>query len=83
MNDVIRCIMLYRKLERNQSVVGTPYWMAPEVLQGKEYNEKADVFSYGIVLCEMISRKDADPDEIPRNSKVHVHVLCNNFIVFV
>ena len=57
--------------------------MAPEVLQGKEYNEKADVFSYGIVLCEMISRKDADPDEIPRNSKVHVHVSCNNVIVFV
>ena len=55
--------------------------MAPEVLQGKEYNEKADVFSYGIVLCEMISRKDADPDEIPRNSKVNVHLLCNNFIV--
>ena len=40
--------------------------MAPEVLNGKPYNEKADVFSYGIVVCEVISRLDADPDEIPR-----------------
>ena len=51
---------------RSQSVVGTPYWMAPEVLSGKHYDEKADVFSYGIVACEIISRLDADPDEIPR-----------------
>ena len=51
---------------RSQSVVGTPYWMAPEVLSGKSYDEKADVFSYGIVVCEVISRLDADPDEIPR-----------------
>ena len=50
------------------SCVGTPYWMAPEVLNSKPYNEKADVFSYGILLCEIISRKSADPDEIPRTN---------------
>ena len=55
-----------RTMHRSQSVVGTPYWMAPEVLSGKSYNEKADVFSYGIVVCEIISRLEADPDEIPR-----------------
>ena len=58
-------------MSRSQSVVGTPYWMAPEVLSGKSYNEKADVFSYGIVVCEIISRLDADPDEIPRK-KVNI-----------
>jgi serine/threonine protein kinase len=59
---------LIKKLQRNQSVVGTPYWMAPELLLGKEYDETADVYSYGIVLCEIISRRDADPDIIPRNN---------------
>ncbi|XP_077470565.1 dual specificity testis-specific protein kinase 2 isoform X2 [Stigmatopora argus] len=48
------------------SVVGSPFWMAPEVLRDEAYNEKADVFSYGIVLCEIIARIQADPDFLPR-----------------
>ncbi|RLN32322.1 hypothetical protein BBJ28_00009940 [Nothophytophthora sp. Chile5] len=33
--------------------VGTIYWTAPEVLMGKKYTEKADIFSFGIVMSEM------------------------------
>ncbi|XP_062437148.1 dual specificity testis-specific protein kinase 2 isoform X2 [Rhea pennata] len=47
-------------------VVGSPFWMAPEVLRDEPYNEKADVFSYGIILCEIIARIQADPDYLPR-----------------
>ncbi|XP_027001852.1 dual specificity testis-specific protein kinase 2 [Tachysurus fulvidraco] len=48
------------------SVVGSPYWMAPEVLRGEIYDEKVDVFAFGIILCEIIARIEADPDVLPR-----------------
>ena len=40
----------------NYGVHGTPQWMAPEVMEGSPYNGKVDVYSYGIVLCEIFSR---------------------------
>ena len=33
--------------------VGTPLWMAPELLAGRKYNRKADLYSFAIVLWEM------------------------------
>ncbi|KAH9421435.1 Mitogen-activated protein kinase kinase kinase 7 [Dermatophagoides pteronyssinus] len=37
--------------------LGTPCWMAPEVFRSKKYTEKCDVFSWGIILWEVLSRK--------------------------
>uniref|UniRef100_A0A670IVM4 dual-specificity kinase n=1 Tax=Podarcis muralis TaxID=64176 RepID=A0A670IVM4_PODMU len=61
------------------AVVGSPYWMAPEVLRGELYNEKADVFAYGIILCETIARLPADPDYLPRTEDfgLDVAAFCN------
>ncbi|KAL3505445.1 hypothetical protein ACH5RR_035286 [Cinchona calisaya] len=36
---------------------GTYRWMAPEVIEHKPYNNKADVFSFGIVLWELLTGK--------------------------
>lgn len=41
----------------NLGCVGTHHWMAPEVLRGQEYSTAADVYSFGMILWEMISRK--------------------------
>lgn len=35
-------------------VCGTPCYMAPEVLRKDMYNYKCDVFSFGMVLCELV-----------------------------
>lgn len=40
--------------------------MAPEMLNGKRYDEKVDIFSFGIVLCEIIGQVNADPECLPR-----------------
>ncbi|ETL85158.1 TKL protein kinase [Phytophthora nicotianae] len=36
---------------------GTTQWMAPEVLAAEKYTEKADVFSYGVVVWETVTRQ--------------------------
>lgn len=55
--------------------VGSPYWMAPEMIRGKWYNHRVDVFSFGILVCEIIARCDADPDILPRTHNFGVHYL--------
>ncbi|KAG3163391.1 hypothetical protein PI124_g5530 [Phytophthora idaei] len=37
--------------------VGTPYWSAPEILEGKRYTEQADMYSLGVVLSELDTGK--------------------------
>ena len=40
---------------------GTPLWMSPEVMSGEHFNEKADIYSFGIVLWEILTRKRTLP----------------------
>jgi len=37
---------------------GTPAWTAPEIVRMEEYTEKVDVYSYGVVLWELIMRQE-------------------------
>lgn len=39
--------------KKRYTVVGNPYWMAPEMMKGNKYDEKVDIFSFGIILCEV------------------------------
>lgn len=44
---------LMHTLSRRNSFIGTLYWMAPEAIQEKEYDERADIWSMGITLIEL------------------------------
>jgi serine/threonine protein kinase len=44
---------------------GTCHWMAPEVFSGTTYDEKVDVYSFGMILFEMICREIPFEDEEP------------------
>ena len=48
------------------TVVGNPFWMAPEMMNGQLYSNKVDVFSFGIITCETMARVTSDPDILPR-----------------
>ena len=44
----------YKKGEKLHNVAGTPYYMAPEVLEG-DYDNKCDVWSLGVLLYVLMS----------------------------
>ncbi|KAG6964659.1 hypothetical protein JG687_00005833 [Phytophthora cactorum] len=44
--------------------IGTPYWTAPEVLEGKRYTERADIYSFGVVLSELDTGKAPYADAV-------------------
>ena len=39
---------------RTSTVIGTPHYMAPEVVLGKEYNEMVDLWAVGVMLYEFM-----------------------------
>ena len=58
-----------RRRGRLKSCVGSAYSSAPEMLnqlQTNGYDNRIDIFSFGIILCQIIARTSSDPDFLPR-----------------
>ncbi|KAI3650174.1 hypothetical protein MP228_004912 [Amoeboaphelidium protococcarum] len=43
------------KLGKKYTVIGTPEFMAPEMYEEKGYNEKVDIYAFGMCLLEMVT----------------------------